>query len=406
MKSFINFGNDEKKSFKKFVMRFNTENDLQKFLKKMKMKEEDIKVKRETFNGGDYHNVNWKGLPEFIVNKPHPQINVRFTTKEDCEKFFKKYMNEEFKSQKSIWYPKRFREYTTNQYWTSTLDDQQNKYNIFVISKGRWDKRLTSSWLNKYGIKHYLVIEDCEKEKYEKTTKDDEHVTLLSMSPEKDNLGKGSIPVRNFVDDYCRKNKEKKYWLMDDNMNGFYMFHKNCRREIRSPVFLRICEEFSDRYSNLYLSGLQYLSFLPEISRNRGLVLKNTRIYSCMLISIKLKDKLDGVLWRGRYNEDTDLSLRLLKKGYPTILHQQFLTNKQTTMSCKGGNTDSIYQGDGLQRKVDSLIEQHPDVVKQCFKFKKVHHQVDYKPFKDNKLKERKNKQIPKEYNNWGLKIN
>ena len=94
--------------------------------------------------------------------------------------------------------------------------------------------------------------------------------------------------------------------------------------------------------------------------------------------------------WRGTYNEDTDLSLRILKLGYPTLLFNCFLCNKKPTLSCKGGNTSSIYKADGLQKKVDSLIEQHPDVVKQTNKKHtdgRSHHNVDYKPFAKNEMK-------------------
>jgi hypothetical protein len=74
-----------------------------------------------------------------------------------------------------------------------------------------------------------------------------------------------------------------------------------------------------------------------------------------------------------------------LKKGYSTLLFQNFLCGKKSTLSVKGGNSE-IYSGDGLQKKLDSLIAQHPDVVKGTIKFSKVHHQVNYKPFKDNEV--------------------
>ena len=148
---------------------------------------------------------------------------------------------------------------------------------------------------------------------------------------------------------------------------------------------------------------MNYLSFVPEIIRNKTSCVRNTRIYSCILISTDLKNILDGVLWRGTYNEDTDLSLRVLKKGLPTILSNQYLCDKQTTLSVKGGNTSSIYTGDGLQKKLDSLIEQHPDVVKGTIKFKKVHHQVDYKPFKNNKLEYISGYKPSKKNDNYGL---
>jgi GT2 family glycosyltransferase len=87
--------------------------------------------------------------------------------------------------------------------------------------------------------------------------------------------------------------------------------------------------------------------------------------------------------WRGKYNEDTDLSLRILKNGYPTILFNNILADKLKTLSQKGGNTDSIYaEENGLYKKARSLEKQHPDVTKITTKFGRVHHHVDYSLFK------------------------
>ena len=58
----------------------------------------------------------------------------------------------------------------------------------------------------------------------------------------------------------------------------------------------------------------------------------NTRIYSCNLIKNSVRFR-----WRGRYNEDTDLSLRMLKAGLCTDLFNAFLQDKETTLTMRGG---------------------------------------------------------------------
>jgi hypothetical protein len=59
-----------------------------------------------------------------------------------------------------------------------------------------------------------------------------------------------------------------------------------------------------------------------------------------------------------------------------------YLAGKMTTQRMKGGNTDSVYT-DGDQRKTfaESLQKQHPKIVDVVWKFKRWHHQVDYKGF-------------------------
>jgi SNF2 family DNA or RNA helicase len=52
-----------------------------------------------------------------------------------------------------------------------------------------------------------------------------------------------------------------------------------------------------------------------------------------------------------------------------------------------GGNTDNVYNsGDHRRAFAESLEAQHPDVVKVVWKFNRWHHEVDYRPFKANKL--------------------
>jgi hypothetical protein len=126
----------------------------------------------------------------------------------------------------------------------------------------------------------------------------------------------------------------------------------------------------------------------------------NHRVYSCILVKNDIPYR-----WRGRYNEDTDLSLRALKDGWCTILFNAFLANKQATMQMGGGNTDELYQDDGRLEMAKSLQRQHPDVVKITRKWGRWQHQVDYRPFKKNKLIKREGIEIPEGVNNYGMEL-
>ena len=61
------------------------------------------------------------------------------------------------------------------------------------------------------------------------------------------------------------------------------------------------------------------------------------------------------------------------------------LQKKVTTMTMKGGNTDTIY-AQGRRQFVKSLQRQHPDVVRHVTRYGRDHHHVDYGPFQDNAL--------------------
>jgi hypothetical protein len=110
--------------------------------------------------------------------------------------------------------------------------------------------------------------------------------------------------------------------------------------------------------------------------------------------------------WRGKFNEDTDLSIRVLKDGFVTMLFNAFLVNKETTMRAKGGNTDELYKQTNKRKEfAESLRDQHPDVVKVTWKFNRWHHHVNYKSFQNNKLIKKQNLNIMQGINNYGMVI-
>ena len=212
----------------------------------------------------------------------------------------------------------------------------------------------------------------------------------------------GSIPARNWVWEHSISIGAERHWILDDNIRWFARMNKNKKIIVNDGVCFKVCEDFTNRYKNVALSGLQYEMFM--IASEKGIPFqKNTRIYSCILIKNDIPYR-----WRGRYNEDTDLSLRVLKDGWATILLQAFVCKKVATMTMKGGNTESLYlldNQDGRYLMAKSLRDQHPDVTKITRKWGRWQHQVDYRGFKNNKLIKRDDIEIPKGINNYGMKL-
>lgn len=271
-----------------------------------------------------------------------------------------------------------------------------NRYPIYIISKGRADTRLTSKTLEYMNVEYKIVIEPQEYEIYASVI-DSRKILILPFS----NLGRGSIPARNWVWRHAIKNGHKKHWLMDDNIHLFFRFNHNMKIPVDSGAIFDAMEDFTDRYKDVAFSGPNYFMFASRKTGNIKPYLKNTRVYSCTLINNSLPMR-----WRGKYNEDTDICLRALKKGYRTILFSAFLQGKTTTMAMKGGNTDSVYtDGDNRYKFAESLKNQHPDVVEITQKFGRFHHHVNYKPFKINKLILKEGLNIPDQINNYGMKL-
>lgn len=268
------------------------------------------------------------------------------------------------------------------------------RYPIYIISKGRWELRHTSKALDEMKTDYKIVIEEQEYDQYAKQI-DPNKILVLPFS----NLGQGSIPARNWVWDHAIQSGSKRHWIMDDNIRSFMRRNNNTKIRVSTDAIFRASEDFVDRYENVAMAGLHYDYFAPNISLRPAFRL-NSRIYSCILIQNDLKHR-----WRGKYNEDTDLSLRVLKDGHCTMLFYAFLQEKISTREkLKGGNTEEVYgDTDNRFEFAESLRKQHPDVVTVTKKFGRYHHHVDYRPFLNNKLVKKEGITIPEGVNNYGM---
>jgi len=271
------------------------------------------------------------------------------------------------------------------------------KYPVYIISKGRWESRQTSDALELMKVPYRIVIEPQEYDEYAAVI-DPAKILVLPFS----NLGQGSIPARNWVWDHSISEGHERHWILDDNIKCFYRFNKNKRVRVTSGTTFRAAEDFTDRYENVKIAGMQYFYFIPKRSTTRPAYLANTRVYSCLLIANDTVHR-----WRGKYNEDTDLSLRVLKDGDCTILFNAFLCGKTGTLSMKGGNTDEVYGADKDNRFkfAKSLYDQHPDVVEIVEKYGRWHHHVDYRSFENNRLIKKEGLNIKKGVDNYGMEL-
>jgi len=263
---------------------------------------------------------------------------------------------------------------------------------IYIVSKNRWDRCLTASALDLMGVPFNVIVEQEQRQQYANRIGADRVIVLPKSYLEEyetcDGLGdaksKGPGPARNYALDHSVNLGASYHWVMDDNIHDFHRLHRNEKIPVRTGLGLKATEDFVLRYENVPLAGLNYYSFCKSTDAVPPFV-ANTRVYSCLLIRNDI-----GLRWRARYNEDTDLSLRVLKRGDCTIQMNAFLCGKVTTQRMKGGNTDEFYANEGTLPKSKMIADLHPDCAKVVWKFNRWHHHVDYTPFKKNELK-RKN---------------
>ena len=337
--------------------------------------------------------TKWVGMPEYRQRDltPEQSIYVHFANSRDRLAFAQLVGQTITSETRAIWYPKaEIGRYADKRYKT---DEPVNpRYPIYIVSKGRWESRLTAESLEKLGIPYHIVVEPQEFENYAAVISPEKILTLPFS-----NLGQGSIPARNWIWEHAISTGAERHWILDDNIDGFYRLHNNLKTPVATGATFRAAEDFTDRYENVAISGFNYFMFAPRKEEIAPYTL-NTRIYSCILLKNDIPYR-----WRGRYNEDTDLSLRVLRDGLCTILFNAFLAQKTTTMTMKGGNTDELYQGDGRLKMAQSLQEQHPDLVKITQKWGRWQHHVDYKIFRKNKLIPKAGYVVPESNDNYGM---
>lgn len=399
---------------------------------------------------------SWRGMPAYDHQdlQPDQTLLVHFRNEQDRQRFATLIGQTLHARTKFVWHPKAEIGTAADKVFTRG-EKVTPRYPVYIISKGRADTRLTSKAFEWLQIPYNIVVEPQEYEQYAAVI-DPAKILVLPFS----NLGLGGIPARNWVWEHAVGTGALRHWIFDDNVSGFCRFQDNLKVEVDSGILHALIEDFVDRYENVAMAAFNYDYFAP---RKQGAKIKpitfNTRCYSGILLRNDLVD-VNGVpiRWRGRYNEDTDLSLRILMDGatastpgrYATALFNAFLMYKKPTLTMKGGNTDQLYAGaeasaaewerhaaecrqcaecadgyptdaapraapcdggrailskDGRWLMAESLREQHPEQTTVERKWRRWQHVVDYRRFRDNALILRPDAVIPIDAGDYGMEL-
>jgi hypothetical protein len=257
--------------------------------------------------------------------------------------------------------------------------------------------------MERIGVPYFVVVEPQEVEKYVGAGIPEANVLALPFS------NRGSVvPARNWIWERVHEEGHQYYWTFDDNIRGLFRLNYNLKTPVADGTVLRVIEDFAMRYENLPVTGCNYFMFAPRRIRIPPIYINN-RVYSNFLLATDFKDPR-GQYYRfeGRMNEDTDLSLRVLKDGNCTALFNAFLVDKMPTMTMKGGHEykqNEDREKDARYLATKELVEKHPDVARLTRRFGRWHHYVDYEPFRRNKLRRRSDAVIPEGTNNYGMRL-
>lgn len=314
----------------------------------------------------------------------NPSIRVLFKNEEEIKDFSKKIGLPITEKQKTLWFPQRVEpfKYPKNSYWT-TKTVCNNKYPIYIVSYKRYDSLITVKSLLYCGVKDFYVVIKPEKSEIENYTKCLKKLGIedkLLIVPKEfleieEKKGNGnSIPQRNYAYTHSIQNNFKWHWCLDDNIKDFFRREQGQQTKMKTGFMFYFVEQYLKRYKNVNLASLQY-NHLSPAGGHRSIIIKNSKVYSCILIK-----NSNNIKWRGTYNEDIILTLDTLLEGKSTLTFQNFLCGKKSTGSTKGGNQEA-YKGEGQQKKIDFLMKIHPTYCKEIVRYGHPHHKVNYNPF-------------------------
>jgi hypothetical protein len=201
-------------------------------------------------------------------------------------------------------------------------------------------------------------------DEYEKTPELDPHPTTGA--------------AHNYAWEHSREMGYSHHWIMDDNIRRFLIRHNGRRAVVSDAKALRFNEEFIQKFKNLAGVSLAMSPFM----QGKTFAL-NTRLYCAVLYRNDLHEY--GIKWRRGLNDDTIVSLDILKTGYWCTAENRAIGILKLGTSRKGriegGMTDFYAQG-GFIKKSAELVRLHPDCTKTVVRFNRIHHDVDFSSFK------------------------
>jgi hypothetical protein len=331
----------------------------------------------------------WAAMPEFIQHDRRPvrRLVVNFETLEDYAAFGSLVGQQLTPHTDNIWFPEMARNELNGVKRYAGKPALHPRAPVYIVSKGRADRCLTSRALGRLGVSHFVIVEEPELVDYEDNLTSFAQAIVLPDGYKAEyetcdelgiSKGTGPGPARNFAWDHAADGGHAWHWVMDDNISRFHRLNRNLKVPVADGTMFAVMEAFADRYENVSMVGPAYHGLTKQRDRLPPYVL-NTRIYSCALIRNDSPYR-----WRGRYNEDTDLSLRMLKDGLVTVQFNAFLQEKVMTGRVGGGNKAEFYATEGTSAKSQMIADLHPDVARVVWRFGRWHHDVDYSRFKVN----------------------
>ena len=272
------------------------------------------------------------------------------------------------------------------------------RHPVYIPSKGRAETMTTAKLFDREGLPYKVVVEPAQQDFYAAAG----YGKKLLVLPEN---GRGIVYARNWITDYSRARGEERHWQIDDDIVAIYRTYRGWRVRCAGRPAMAACEDFADRFENVAMLSLNSTGYVP-VTRGRAIktvippFYLNHRCYTFTLFMNAVPCR-----WRPPNNEDADMTLQVLARGYCTVLVNAFLMQTPTTMQKVGGQTEAYIAGARL-KMVRALERRWPGVVTVGRRHGHAQHMVKFNWSRfTTPLKPRANASVAAKPNEYGLAL-
>jgi len=209
------------------------------------------------------------------------------------------------------------------------------RYPIYIPSKGRAAVCSTPGLLDDGGCCYRLVVEPQDRDAYAERF-GAENILVLPI----DDPGHVAF-ARNWIAQHARDAGCTRHWQIDDDLKSFSRWNRGKQTKIDAGEALSIMEQFTDRYSNIAISGPSQTVW--------GFTKTTPFNLNALCAGVLLIAATDQFSFR-YVNEDIDYCIQVLAAGYCTV---QF---NAVTIDLVETNSNSI-QYSTIKRRLELIAK-------------------------------------------------
>lgn len=219
---------------------------------------------------------------------------------------------------------------------------------IFVLSKGRAQTATSQRLLEQAGLPYFLIVEPHESPDYAKQFPLAKLLTLPQSN-------KGIAYVRNHI----KALNESWFWMMDDDIKGFYRRENGRMVRIGADMALREAERLICAVEGAAQGALEYQQVAWSTKKDYAL---NSYCDVCVLIHA---ERVKGLTYRAELvlKEDRDFTLQVLASNLKTVRVQAYGFAAPKNGSNAGGLKELYQEAERERLAVDRLCAAWPEIV-------------------------------------------